>query len=131
MQPFAGKAQLGSPAITNGGGSMGLSWLSSFMSACSGCQIDFVAIHWYSNYAPDFIAHVQAAYQQTGKPIWVTEFALTDSTDAQVEAFIETVTTWMDSTDYVHRYAYFMAAQGLLINSAGTGLSAIGSAYAS
>jgi len=41
MQPFAGKAQLGSPAITNGGGSMGLSWLSSFMTACSGCQIDF------------------------------------------------------------------------------------------
>lgn len=45
MQPFAGKAKLGSPAITNGGGSMGLSWLSSFMTACSGCQIDFGMIN--------------------------------------------------------------------------------------
>lgn len=44
MQPFASKAKLGSPAVSNGGGTMGLSWLSSFMTACSGCQIDFVSI---------------------------------------------------------------------------------------
>lgn len=131
MQPFAGKAKLGSPAVTNGGGSMGLAWLSSFMAACTSCTIDFVPIHWYSNNAADFINHVEAAYAQTGKPIWITEFGLTGSTDAQVESFMTTVMAWMDSTDYVHRYSYFMAAEGSLINSAGTALSAIGSTYVS
>lgn len=46
MQPYAGKAKLGAPAVTNGGGSMGLDWLAAFLDACDGCTIDFVAIHW-------------------------------------------------------------------------------------
>jgi Glycosyl hydrolase catalytic core len=40
-----GSIRLGSPAVTNGAAPMGLTWLSSFLSACSGCQVDFVAIH--------------------------------------------------------------------------------------
>jgi hypothetical protein len=40
------KMYLGSPAVTNGGGSMGLNWLSDFMNACTGCNIDFICIHW-------------------------------------------------------------------------------------
>ncbi|PVH68028.1 glycoside hydrolase family 128 protein, partial [Cadophora sp. DSE1049] len=48
MQPFAGKAKLGSPAVTNGGGHMGLGWLKDFLLGCSSCTVDFVAIHWYN-----------------------------------------------------------------------------------
>jgi O-glycosyl hydrolase len=131
MQPFAGKAKLGSPAITNGGGSMGLTWLGNFFSACSSCTIDYVPIHWYGTSSDDFIAHAEAAYAQTGKPIHVTEFGLTSGSDADISAFLETVMAWMDSTSYIERYAYFMAAEGILVNSAGTGLSDYGATYAS
>jgi len=42
IQPFAGKAELGAPDVTNGGGTMGLTYLSNFISNCSSCTIDFV-----------------------------------------------------------------------------------------
>jgi len=41
MQPYAGVAKLGSPAITNGGGTWGVNWLKSFMASCTNCTIDF------------------------------------------------------------------------------------------
>lgn len=49
IQPFAGKVKLVSPAVTNGAAPMGLTWLDNFMSACSGCTIDAVAIHIYDS----------------------------------------------------------------------------------
>ena len=76
MNPFAGKARLGAPAVTNGGSPMGLTWLKGFMDACSAdCKIDFVPIHWYDSAtnAANFKKHVQNAHDQTGKPIWITE----------------------------------------------------------
>lgn len=122
--------QLGSPAVTNGGGAMGLGWLSSFMDACASCQIDFVAIHWYDSYqnAAYFKQHVQQAHEQTGKPVWVTEFGTTDGSDDQIASFLEEVMPWMDSQDYVQRYAYFMAKDGLL--NSGTEMSTYGKTFA-
>lgn len=39
------KMYLGSPAVTNG--PSGLTYLSYFMTACTGCTIDFINVHWY------------------------------------------------------------------------------------
>jgi len=44
-------------------------------------------------------------------------------------AFLEEVLPWLDSQDYVHRYAYFMASEGSLIS--GRVLSRIGETFAS
>jgi len=68
VQPFAGKAKLGAPAITNGGGSMGLTYLLNFISNCLSCTIDFVNIHWYDSAtnAASFKAHVEEAYKAGG-----------------------------------------------------------------
>jgi hypothetical protein len=45
IQGYAGKAKLVTPAITNGAPpSMGTGWLDSFMSACSGCTFDAIAV---------------------------------------------------------------------------------------
>jgi hypothetical protein len=42
LNPFSGRAKLGAPAVTNGRGSLGLSWLQSFPEACAGnCAINF------------------------------------------------------------------------------------------
>ncbi|KAG9697099.1 glycoside hydrolase family 128 protein, partial [Aureobasidium melanogenum] len=132
MMPFAGKAKLGAPAVTNGANGMGLDWLAAFLEACDGCQIDFVAIHWYSPIsggADYFKSHVQNATDVAGgKPVWVTEFAPTGATDDQISTFLEDVMPWMDSQSYVERYSYFMAGDGALLS--GTEPSTFGQTYA-
>ena len=79
-----------------------------------------------------FKSHIQDAYAQSGKNLWLNEFGAS-GTDAEVETFFQTVLPWLDSLDYVERYSYFMAApgSGMLLNAAGTGLSAIGQSYVS
>jgi len=123
---FAGKAKLISPAVTNGGGSMGLTWLSTFLGLCTGCKIDAVAIHWYdvSTNIDYFKSHIQDAHTQSGLPVYLTEFGTTDGND---QAFLQAVLPWLDSQDYVQKYAYFMAEDGKLLS--GSGLSAAGNTY--
>jgi hypothetical protein len=48
---FGGKnVRLGSPAVTNGAAPMGLTYLGDFLSACTGCQVDFVVSFPYLRY---------------------------------------------------------------------------------
>lgn len=131
MEPFAGKAKLVSPAVTNGGAPMGLTWLEGFMSACSSCTIDAVAIHWYNGgTAADFQAYIAQAYAAGGnRPLWITEFQA-GGTDAEVQTFLDTMLPWLDASAMVEKYAYFMAATGNLCSSS-TALSSIGSTYVS
>ncbi|ESZ94123.1 hypothetical protein SBOR_5477 [Sclerotinia borealis F-4128] len=104
MQPFAGRVALGAPQVSNGAG--GLSWLESFLSLCTGCEIDFVPIHWYEsvggqNYLADFYNYVGAAYAAGGnRQIWITEFALwKPATEAEQESFIGP--GWIISPGYI------------------------------
>jgi hypothetical protein len=130
MEPFKSKGvKLGAPAVTNGGNGMGLDWMSSFLSACSECSIDFVNIHWYDSATniDYFKSHVTEAHTKSGKPVWVTEFGATGSDD-QVDAFLKEVMTWMDEQPFVERYAYFMVSDGKLVS--GTDKSTIGTTYA-
>jgi hypothetical protein len=131
MEPFAGKAKLCAPSVTNGGGSMGLSWLSSFLESCSDCTIDCVNIHWYDSAENTeyFKKHVNdAADIASGKQIFISEFAATGSDD-QITTFLEEVMPWMDSNDAVGGYAYFMAGEGKLVS--GNEQSTIGKVFAS
>ncbi|KAL2066237.1 hypothetical protein VTL71DRAFT_2308 [Oculimacula yallundae] len=129
MQPYASKAKLVSPAVTNGGGEMGLTYLSNFISACSSCTIDKVAIHWYNGGdAAAFKEYMAKAYKAGGnRPLWITEFEASGS-DAEQAAFLTEVMAWMDKTDYIERYAYFGVFEGNLVD--GTKLSALGNTYA-
>ena len=100
MQPFAGALQLGAPAVTNGGGpDMGLGWLDQFLTACGGCTVDFVALHYYGPAdQPKLLQdHVARAYQQFGKPVWVTEYGTNGGTPAEVLSWLQTVVPWLDS----------------------------------
>jgi hypothetical protein len=129
MQPFAGKAKLGAPAVTNGGGQSGLQYMENFIGNCTGCTIDFVNIHWYdsaANYGY-FQSHVEQAYTMGGnRPVWITEFAGSGTTDQQNE-FLQVVIPWLDAQPYVAGYAYFMVADGVLVN--GDSLSQLGSTF--
>jgi len=137
MQPYAGKAKLVSPAVTNGGGSMGLTYLENFMSSCKdlGCTVDTVAIHWYgdANNLGDLKTHVTQAHASANKdggnrPIWLTEFGASGS-DADVATFLSSAVEWLESQSFVERYAYFMASDGVMLS--GTSLSSIGEAFIS
>ncbi|TKX26739.1 hypothetical protein C1H76_0893 [Elsinoe australis] len=136
MQPYAGRAKLGAPAVTNAGAPHGLTWLTQFMAQCDTCTFDFVNVHWYSNKyagADYFKSFINATRQVAGgRPIWVTEFALTDEnpfTEAENEAFLKEVMGWMDSQEDVAGYSYFMDKEGMLINANGNGKSSLGLVY--
>ncbi|KAK2742300.1 hypothetical protein FQN55_007969 [Onygenales sp. PD_40] len=133
MNPYAGRARLGSPAVTNGASPYGLTWMGQFFAACSGnCHVDFLVVHWYdgAEHASYFKKHIEAAVafaRQHGiSKIWITEFQGTGSDAAQV-AFLKDVLPWLDANDGVERYAYFMADR--LVN--GLSLSPVGQAYSS
>jgi hypothetical protein len=138
MEPFSNtgsgvngrKARLASPAVTNGGGDMGLTYLQNFITSCTGCHIDVVAIHWYSpaTAIDNFKQHVtQAGQVAAGRPVWITEFATTSGTDDEINAFFTAVLPWLDQQSFVERYAYFMAGEGSLVS--GGKLSTIGNKY--
>ncbi|PNS21108.1 Phospholipase D1 [Sphaceloma murrayae] len=139
MNPLSGKAKIGSPAVTNGGGSsMGLGYQESFLGACDGaCKIDFLNMHWYGdkqNAVYNFQLQVNktlALGQKYGiGEVWVTEFGLNDGTDAEKADFVTKVAGWMDGMAAVGGYAYFMTSDGIL--NKGTGISPVlGEAYAS
>ena len=132
MMPFANNGvKLGSPAVTNGGAPMGLTWLSSFLDACTdGCKVDFAAVHWYDSYSnvAYFKQHLQDAHEQTGLPVWLTEFGTIDGNDEQIAGFLAEVLPWMDEQSWIERYAYFMASDGKLLS--GGALSTSGKTFA-
>lgn len=136
MQPFAGKALLGAPAVTNAGSPYGLTYLQEFLDTCTNCTVDFINLHWYSNKyagATYFESYINSAREvANGKPIWITEFGLDSTysyTDAELQAFLEQVMPWLDQQADVHRYSYFMASDGILLSSDGSGMSGTGAVF--
>ncbi|KAL4940327.1 hypothetical protein BDV06DRAFT_22931 [Aspergillus oleicola] len=139
ITPFSGKAKLVSPSVTNGEGTdMGLDWMRNFLNSCTDCDISALAVHWYGDSADDFKTFVNKAValqEEFGlDETWVTEFALNSdlsgSGGTQTSSdFLNEVLPWLDSQDAVARYAYFMCADGYLLN--GNGLSISGKAYSS
>lgn len=137
IQPLAGTLKIGSPAVTNGvGEAKGISWLKSFMTACSDCKIDFVVAHYYAWDKPeDFKAYLIKFHQTFNKPVWVTEFAVNEG---NAPAFLREVLPWMDQQSWIERYAWHMAAPNMgpdgiqfLLNEAGSALNEVGVAFAS
>ncbi|KAJ8605780.1 hypothetical protein MRB53_041337 [Persea americana] len=112
---------------------MGLSYLQEFLDACTDCTIDCIALHWYnpSGDSSDFISHIQSAMNITSKPIYVSEFGITDGTEAEVTPFLETVMPWMDNESSVAGYAYYFVGEDYLMTNTGSAISAYGETYKS
>ncbi|KFY30658.1 hypothetical protein V493_01765 [Pseudogymnoascus sp. VKM F-4281 (FW-2241)] len=124
MQPFAGKAKLGSPAVTNGPAPMGIAYFQSFMAACGGCTVDFIPMHWYdaASNVEGFKKHVRDFRDVSGgRKLWITEFGAHGSPEEQ-EEFLRQVIPWLEAEDSVERYAYFYADGVLTQNNAVTAL---------
>ncbi|KAK4226453.1 glycosyl hydrolase catalytic core-domain-containing protein [Podospora fimiseda] len=132
MNPFAGKARIASPSITNSGNpGEGIEWLKQFFEACSGkCAVDFVNIHIYGFDTATFLSHLVKVHELFGKPVWITEFAFGGS-ESEINSQLTTVLTALENDSkysFVEHYAYFMAEDGMLVK--GNSLSTYGNTYA-
>lgn len=124
---------LGSPSVANRGEIPG-SWLDRFMKGAKkrNLRVDFITLHWYG---ADFRAkpsanqlrgYLRKVHKRYKKPIWLTEFALTDFTrgtprypsQKQQAAFLREAVKMLRSEPYVKRYAWF----ALPTNQSQTGL---------
>ena len=141
MNPFAGRAQIGTPSVTSSqDAGKGLDWLGQWFNACAGgCHADFVSVHyqstapadfeWFKNYigqVADF-AKAHGVVDQQGNPVVVlSEFRVTGDDGGQT-AFLNQAIPFLENTDAVKRYSYFMVQDnGASVQKS----SAVGSTYA-
>lgn len=113
--------RVGSPAVTDGG--LG-GWLYPFMTQADAddLRVDFVAVHYYRCYDPanpsgaatQFYNFLKGIYDQTKRPIWITEWnqganwtSCTDPTSAQHQAAISAMMDMLESTPFVERYSLY------------------------
>ena len=134
MEPFAGRAKLCTPAITNGAPpAMGTGWMDSFLSECAklGCRVDAIAAHIYDSatnigYYKNYIADLGTRYK---RPTLVTEFGAAGSLEQQ-QAFLREIVPYLNGLGSVTHFAWFMTAVDNLVKE-DTSLTPLGQAYAS
>jgi hypothetical protein len=114
------KLKILSPAVNYCGGNCNetspFTWLDQFFAACANCQVDALAVHWYSCNASDLQNYIRGGGSSPGmvkynKPIWLTEFAMLGSgcaTTANAEAsYMSGALAYLESEPAVARYAWF------------------------
>jgi hypothetical protein len=86
-------------------------WLQKFFAACTGCQVDYVAMHWYACTKAALTSTLAKYEQQFGKPLWVTEFSCLDEKDKVNDAgellYMQDAVAALEADPMVFRYAWF------------------------
>lgn len=117
------KWNISHPATT--GSSSGLAWLQEFNASCweldssNGCPTDFVALHWYGDFAglaswlgtlrEFYTANSSSGAASDDIQFWITEMALPQGdADATVDMLNQSL-TYLDEQDYVGAYAWYGA----------------------
>ncbi|KAJ5908836.1 CAZyme family GH128 [Penicillium taxi] len=139
ITPFKGQAKLISPAVTSStNDGEGLSWFGEFIADCSSCGITGLAVHWYGDSADQLISFVKKAVKAAAEygleEVWLTEFALNADVNgiadtSVTQAFLNEVVPFLESTDGITRYSYFMCADNYLLTNGA--LNAVGTTYLS
>jgi hypothetical protein len=126
-------------------------YLSQFLAACSGCKVDYIAVHAYYCDVQSLRDYLEgnmatggtlAGFVQFGRPIWVTEFACGPrrnpdggapiaSSVAEQKAYMQAAVPYLESNPNVMRYAWFSATpipNVELVNTDGS-LTDLGATY--
>jgi hypothetical protein len=111
-------------------------WLDAFFAACTGCQVDYVAFHWYAC-SIEALKTMLGRYAKYKKPLWITEFACLDDpgdhSAAGQRAYMDKAVALLESDPQVFRYAWFIgrSSQPGAIDLFGApgALTPLGSAY--
>jgi len=110
-QLMATGMRLGSPAVD--AGTTAYTWLDQFFGNCSGCRVDFIAVHWYSPWSGSCTA--QSLYNRTAffaerynRPVWITEFDCADgSFDQNLNFMKQALPNLQSATPKLERFAWF------------------------
>jgi len=83
-------------------------WLDDFFTACVGCRVDYIALHWYGG-GNSMTGYIDDA-RKYGKPIWVTEFANWDNgvTVQSQKSYLAGTTNFLERDPDVFRYSWFI-----------------------
>lgn len=110
-------------------------YLQTFFEACQGCQVDYVAVHWYNCDGASLKSYLDM-FKQFNKPIWLTEFACAYGGDTSVagqEKYMREAIPILEARSDVFRYAWFSAdpiPNARLLNADGSP-TALGKIYLS
>jgi len=112
-------------------------YLKDFFAACTDCQVDYVAVHWYNCDLPSLKDYLEPGgslegFEQFGKPIWLTEFSCDgNASPAEQEAYMRAAIPYLEAQANVFRYSWFSAKNipnAQLVNSDGSP-TALGQVY--
>lgn len=112
------------PVVT--GSSRGIDWLRDFNESCydiddNGCPMDFVAVHWYGEFAglQTWLETLREFYNGTAPdaPYWITEMALPKQDKKATLAMMNESLGYLDDLDFVDAYAWFGAFRSDEANS--------------
>lgn len=111
----SGISRIGSPAMAGGASASGTKWLRTFLAACKGCKIDFMAIHYYGCSVPglsDVIATISSI--GGGKPVWVTETNcnLAQGPVSKQSDYMRGVIPMLNSNPKVERFSWMCGERG-------------------
>jgi hypothetical protein len=84
-------------------------WLDKFFAACTGCQVDYVAFHWYAC-TKDALTWVLGQYHKYNKPLWLTEFSCLDDATITVDKelqYMQDAVAVLEADPMVFRYSWF------------------------
>jgi hypothetical protein len=118
-------------------------YLKDFLADCPGCEVDYIAVHWYNCDLPSLQAYLEGnldsggtlqGFVQFGKPIWLTEFS-SDTTHSVADqtAYMQAAVPYLESNPDVFRYSWFSASaipNAQLMNADGSP-TALGQTYIS
>jgi hypothetical protein len=85
-------------------------WLDQFFAACPGCQVDYIAMHWYACSGSALTGYLQQFESKYTQPLWLTEFSCLDQMDTSEptqEAYMNTALALLEADPRVFRYAWF------------------------
>ncbi|MEM7153488.1 MAG: glycoside hydrolase family protein [Myxococcota bacterium] len=113
------------------------SYLDDFFAACTDCQVDVIAAHWYAC-TGEALSNYLEGFAKYGRPIWLTEFSCGDGDDvspATQLSYMRDAVEILEADANVERYAWFSGRTTVLANVdilAGSGaLTDLGEQYLS
>jgi hypothetical protein len=105
--------KIGSPAPNYCAGACNdtdpIHYLDTFFAACTGCQVDFIAAHWYAC-TGDALTHYLGLLKKYNKPIWLTEFSCMDAGDhsaAGEQTYMKAALQILENDPTIFRYSWF------------------------
>jgi hypothetical protein len=112
-------------------------WMQNFLNACTGCQVDYIAVHTYVCTLAALKNYIQKFETQFKKPIWLTEFSCLDGslqpTAANQSTYMSQAVPFLESDPMIFRYSWFTGRYNTqpnvnLLGTSGT-LTTLGNAY--